>query len=199
MPRQATKVERVCLHCGNVFLVLESALRHRTPTFCSQTCYGANKTMSLQDRFAQFVGAPTETGCILWTGPLSNGYGLLQCKNRKPRQVWAHRLAYEMANGPIPDGLCVLHNCPGGDNTRCVNAAHLFLGTRTDNAADRDAKGRTTKGTDNPRTKLDPDKVRKIREQRALHGTTYKILASENDISISTVESIILRHSWKYL
>jgi hypothetical protein len=56
--------------------------------------------------------------------------------------VLAHRFAWEIAKGPIPDGLGVLHNCPGGDNPACVNVAHLWLGTQAENMADMAAKGR---------------------------------------------------------
>lgn len=51
----------------------------------------------------------------------------------------AHRAAWELANGPIKDGLFVLHKC---DNPRCCNSGHLFLGTQSDNAKDMWAKGR---------------------------------------------------------
>ncbi len=90
-------------------------------------------------RFWRFV-EKTET-CWLWHGGNDGkmGYGTMQFNGKK---TVAHRISWEMANGPIPDGLWVLHNCPGGDNPACVNPAHLFLGTRADNMRDAHQKGR---------------------------------------------------------
>jgi HNH endonuclease len=51
----------------------------------------------------------------------------------------AHRVAWELANGPIPGRLFVLRRC---DNRLCVNPEHLFLGTQSDNMRDMAAKGR---------------------------------------------------------
>jgi hypothetical protein len=53
--------------------------------------------------------------------------------------VTAHRVAWELTNGPIPPGLHICHRC---DNPPCVTPAHLFVGTNLDNIADKVAKGR---------------------------------------------------------
>ena len=77
------------------------------------------------------------SACIEWTGSRNpKGYGQ---KKVGGKTIFAHRWAWEQANGPIPDGLHVLHTC---DNPPCVNVDHLFLGTNADNVKDRDAKGR---------------------------------------------------------
>jgi hypothetical protein len=83
-------------------------------------------------------------GCLEWTGATSCGYGNIRIKGKT---VKTHRLVWELVNGPIPDGLHVLHHC---DNRPCCQTkptegfpeGHLFLGTPADNAADRVAKGR---------------------------------------------------------
>ena len=76
--------------------------------------------------------------CWVWNGEkFRSGYGRIRIHWKK---YTLHRVVFELYIGPIPKGLCVLHKC---DNKPCINPEHLFLGTKADNAHDRDRKGRT--------------------------------------------------------
>lgn len=91
-------------------------------------------------------------GCWFWVGALSRaGYPLVRINNRT---TLGNRHAWILANGPIPDGLCVLHRC---DVPACINPAHLFLGTHADNMADMAGKGRAKRKTRRPHRLLSGD------------------------------------------
>jgi|SRR3990167_10773979 len=81
----------------------------------------------------------TENGCWKWTRhTLAHGYGQVRYQGRLQQ---AHRVAWILSHGLIPDGLFVCHHC---DNPPCIKPDHLFLGTHTDNMRDCSQKGRFT-------------------------------------------------------
>ncbi len=128
-------------------------------------------------------------GCWLWTGgTVGKGYG-------KFEQTTAHRIAYELSRGLIPDGLHVLHTC---DNPICCHPDHLFLGTNLDNIQDRIDKGRSCRGEDNHFSKLSEQDVRRVHELRKAGLNQYKI-ASEVGASQATVSRILRKKIWRHV
>jgi hypothetical protein len=88
------------------------------------------------DRLAMY-SVPQPDGCVVWQRSVNRGgYGQLTVNGR---YVLAHRLAYEVHHGPVPDGQYVCHSC---DNKICINPDHLWIGTASDNMQDAIAKGR---------------------------------------------------------
>ena len=96
--------------------------------------------------------------CILWTRCYRNGYGAVRVGKKV---MDAHRRAYELAYGPIPEGMWVLHKC---DNKGCVNPERLELGTPKKNTQDALARGLIPTGERVKRHKLTSEQVRIIRE-----------------------------------
>ncbi len=158
-------------------------------------CKGHRLQPTTQESFWSKV--QKTNGCWLWTATKTNGYGMIRNGNR---MVFAHRFSWELHNGPIPDGLCVLHNCPEGDNPACCNPAHLFLGTKADNNTDRKKKGRNgdNSGEKQGGAKLTKAKVLKMFEDRK-NKMILKDIADKNEISITQASDVLRRESWKHL
>jgi hypothetical protein len=136
-------------------------------------------------------------GCWLWRGCVMDcGYGQIGEGGQFGRVRLAHRVAWELAHGPIPDGLMVLHRC---DVRRCVNPAHLFLGTAADNSKDMVIKGRSFVGERQPNARLTDAAVQ---EMRALHATgmaTFTELARRFGVSRRTATDAIRGVAWRHL
>src|SRR3990167_3442392 len=144
--------------------------------------------------------------CWLWTGFLNDaGYGIISIGCVLIR---AHRFSWELHFSPIPDGLLVCHHC---DNPPCVNPAHLFLGTKRDNARDMVAKGRHVvggthcgsdgkwkHGTDHWRAKMNEANIEELRNLRA-HGWSLLALGQRFGITIGAVSMIANHKRWKHL
>ncbi len=150
MPRSLSqrRTTRACETCGKPFpfIAYPSEIALGRGRFCSKPCQKAWQSTPLIDLFFHHVGRKTATGCILWTGRTDRqGYGTIKSGGR---HNIASRVSYELFRGPIPDGLCVLHDCdryylPGDIGYRlCINPTHLFLGTQADNMIDMAVKGR---------------------------------------------------------
>ena len=112
----------------------------------------------------------------------------------------AHRLVWELTNGPIPQGLCVLHHC---DHPGCQNPSHLFLGTIADNNRDMREKGRARsgrlRGQKNGQTKLTRQEVHMIRQLYATGKHTQALLGERFGIAQRTVSHIVRRERWAWL
>src|SRR6185312_11520586 len=105
-------------------------------------------------------------GCWLWTGSTDkNGYGMIGSGGRSGKNILAHRASYAIANGPIPNGLDVMHSC---DIPSCVNPQHLTVGTALENHKDAVMKGRVPWAV---LTKEQADEIRAARTARRGTGT----------------------------
>lgn len=146
----------------------------------------------VEERFWRYAGKARPTECWLWTGSLSSrGYGSLP---RRSGTQYAHRTSWEIHNGPIPNGMFVCHTC---DNKRCVNPAHLFLGSHQDNMDDMVRKGRSRAplGESNGSAKLTEPAVRIIRTSTA----TTAELAEQFGVSKALIGGVKRRLYWAHV
>lgn len=122
MPPKSTKIERVCQQCGTVFFVHPyTLLREGGGTYCSRNCASLGRRY---DPVAWFWSHIEKTeSCWLWTGSTVSGYGTILVDRKV---TMAHRFAYQLLVGPIPDGYELDHvRTRGCTHRNCVNPAHL--------------------------------------------------------------------------
>lgn len=147
-----------------------------------------NACRDVRERLA-FRAKRAESGCLEWQGSLNwQGYARTKINNI---HYAVHRLAWELANGPIAEGLCVCHKC---DNPRCFEISHLFLGTYKDNVADAIAKGRHI-NVNGKAGRLSKNDVLTIREST---GRAVE-LAKQFGVCTTTIHNIKARRVWARL
>jgi hypothetical protein len=147
------------------------------------------KEDSLKECFLAKV-ITSEEGCWLWAGPHNYyGYGLF-CFNYKV--IRAHRVAYEIFKGPIPDDLLVCHTC---DNPGCINPEHLFAGTKQDNNTDAVRKLRHAYGERNGHVKITAKQATEI----YYSPLPSRLLAKKYGVPRGSVTDIKARRRWKHL
>lgn len=133
---------------------------------------------------------PAPNSCLEWQGWRDKGgYGLMSKGRRGEGKVGTHRVAWEEAYGPIPEGLFVLHTC---DNPPCCEPTHLFLGTQADNLADMSAKGRRAEKEGCGRSSLTELKVSAIR----VDTRVQELIASDYGVSQSMISMIKTGRYW---
>jgi hypothetical protein len=158
------------------------------------------RTVDLGKPVATLVYAPADlarfwekvdktAACWLWRASVfgSLEYGQFTMPSAPNGRVYAHRVSWELANGPIPDGQFILHSC---DTPRCVNPAHLRLGNHKDNMEDAQARGRLHTPRPN-RQKIPDAELPKVFELRR-GGEKLMAIAHRYGVSIPTI-SLILR------
>lgn len=192
---------KICEGCQSVFSPNEKTQKvgWERQRFCSRPCVAKNvekrkpvMKKTVLDRFWEKVDKSAGHGpwgdCWVWTASTMGncGYGGFysgECKN-----VYTHRYSYFIHHGEL-NGLDVLHRC---DNRKCVNPAHLFLGTHQENMMDMVSKKRQAWGSQVGSAKLTEDDVRAIRSDPRRHID----IAEQYGCSATNIGLIKQRKKW---
>ena len=176
---------------GHEWKNTRQSLRYRSSRSCV-TCDGTSSIpISTAQRFWNRVDKSGD--CWLWLGfKDAAGYGTFSRRNKTHR---AHRIAWELTYGSIPDGLVICHRC---DCPSCVKVDHLFLGTNADNNRDKVTKNRHVKGSKVGTSKLTSCQVAKIRQLNK-QGMLPSKIAPLFGISHTNVCRILKKESWNHL
>jgi hypothetical protein len=200
MPAKRTRVDRVCENCGTGFWIVPADIKKGGGKFCSWNCRVIFKRREALNFLREPLAQRQPNGCLIYAKSTDRrGYArVLGGKSgRKP----AHVLSWEMANErEIPEGLFVCHNCPGGDNPSCIEPAHLWVGTHTENMADMMEKGRSAHGARNANAKLTDEDIREIRAafQNGKYWT-QAALARQYGVTRNLIGYIVHGSIWKHV
>lgn len=174
------------------------------------------ETVVFPERIRNLFWSHVEKGdsCWIWNGTVNqDGYGHFRpgSFSRGVKQWRAHRFAWHITFGSIPEGMLVCHRC---DTPRCVNPDHLFIGSVADNREDCCSKNRqaqllshgrythperTARGERVSTAILTEDGVREIRRRYAVGGISQAALGREFGVDQRTVSLIVLRKGWGHV
>jgi len=138
-----------------------------------------------QKRFWSKVQIVGSNKCWEWKAHKTpSGYGTFWMNNTNYR---AHRVAWMISNGDIPNGLVICHKC---DNPSCCNPNHLFMGTVQDNANDELSKGRYPRGENHYACKMSDATVKLIKKHFQTGDLNGVEIAKKYNINHSTAYRI---------
>jgi len=194
----------ICNYCGSEYIGLGKS-------YCSVSCTrraNPHPPIPIEQRFWAKVGKKSEDECWEWLAYKNKlGYGVFRGSKKS---MLAHRMAWQLEHGYIPDGLLCCHHC---DNPSCCNPSHLFLGTDKDNHDDMIAKGRDRhprgirksenskvymKGILNGQSKLSDEDVICIRLLSMMEISQAQLGRIYN-ISPTQIHHIVKRHAWGHI
>lgn len=145
------------------------------------------------ERFWLQTDRRSDDECWPWLGAINpKGYGRFRLNGVSTP---ASRASWILNVGAIHPGLVVCHKC---DNARCVNPAHLWLGTMKDNQQDAAQKKRMPHGEAHPKSKLTESSVKEIR-RRAADGERVSVLAKECGVSAGSIYNAVSRKTWGHV
>ena len=189
---KTVKKERAICYCGN-------PSKAPKQIYCSIVCAnkrtGEAKLAKFEENIKSLMGMSDDPDkCWIWLGTIeAGGYGVYSHKGKVHK---AHRLTYQMFNGPIPDGHMVRHTC---DVRNCVNPNHLITGTAKQNTGDiveRKRYGRMMiykRGEKNPMAVLTMKQVILIRKlfNPKIEEFSLKGLAKTFNVGVGVIRQAI--------
>jgi hypothetical protein len=170
---------------------------HKNRSALSQAARREKAQSTFADRFWRRVVKGDD--CWEWTGSKdTNGYGRVYSPFTRTHRRTS-RVAYELAIGPVPEGLEIRHKC---DNRPCCRPEHLQVGTHAENIADKAGKGRRAgivRGVRNGLAKLTDEQVLEIRRAYAAGEANQYGLARRFGVRQPLISKVLNRQIWTHI